>query len=252
MPTPTGLRARALVGGRDGRQGAAEPAALVEVLVVDRGGRPERQAALGVAVVAPPHQGRALPEPVLGTEVADVAVDHRQRLDRRARAGAADHGTAVAGGLHGRLGGGVGQDLHRQPLVAAEHVDAVGGRVGERLRVGRVHRVGAVEQHGQRGGAAGVRARSRPRRRPPRPGRSAPGRARGSRPGRPGRRRTPPGRRRGRRSVRWRPRRRRARSPPAWGSRSHPRSAPSPGRPRRQQRRPPSRRRPAPPRSRRR
>ena len=148
-----------LVGGRQGGQGAPEAAALVEVLVEDRPGGADDEAALEVAVaVVPPHQGRVAPQAEPGVVgQGGVAVDHVARLDGGAGAGAAQHHAPLPHARgDGRLGGGAGEHVHRDLLVATEHVDAVGRGGVQGRRVGGVHRVGAVEQHGQGGGAPGV------------------------------------------------------------------------------------------------
>jgi hypothetical protein len=46
------------------------------VLVEDRAGRADVEAALEVGVIAPPHQRRALAQALGGVERAGVAVDH--------------------------------------------------------------------------------------------------------------------------------------------------------------------------------
>lgn len=124
------------------------------MLVVDDAVRAEAQTPLTVAVVAPPHERAALHEPVPGSEVPDVAVDHVARLDGGSGARAADGGATSEGGLHAVLGRGVGEDRHGQPLVPTEDVDAV-DLLGDHRRVGGVVGVRAVEQRCEDGGAAG-------------------------------------------------------------------------------------------------
>src|SRR5690606_29782140 len=96
----TGARVRRRAGGEQ----PAEAPTLVEVRVVDRPLRAEPQPALPVTVVAPPDERAAPLETVPRTEVADVAVDQRAGLDGVAGAGAADHGSALEGGLERALG----------------------------------------------------------------------------------------------------------------------------------------------------
>ena len=94
------LASEALIRRGDRRQGPAEAAALVEVLVVDGALRAEDQPALGVVTVAPPHQCAAPAQALRRTEVAAITIDHRSRLDRRSSTGAGQYHTSAHGRGH--------------------------------------------------------------------------------------------------------------------------------------------------------
>ena len=147
--TDRALAAEALVRGGDGRQGSAEPAPLIEVLVVDRALRPENQPALRIAIIAPPHERAAAPKSLRRAIIPDIAVDHRDRLDGRPGTGATEHDASVDGVGHGLLRRRVREHLHRDALVAAQDEDAVQARVAQCGGVGWLHRVGSVEQDGE-------------------------------------------------------------------------------------------------------